>query len=58
MSLTYQVFLPHIQKLGIAHSEIGDPATLYDRLVAAAKAARAQDVSLPQVCAWSIRPEI
>jgi 2-polyprenyl-3-methyl-5-hydroxy-6-metoxy-1,4-benzoquinol methylase len=58
MSLTYQVFLPHIQKLGIAHSEIGDPATLYDRLVAAAKAARAQDVSLPQVCAWSLRPEI
>jgi hypothetical protein len=57
IALTYQVFLPHILRLCITHSEIGDPATLYDRLVSASIAARAQDVSLPQVCAWSIRPE-
>ena len=55
MALTYQVFLPHIERLGIPHSKIGDPATLYDRMVSAAIAARAQDVSLPQVCAWSMR---
>jgi SAM-dependent methyltransferase len=57
LALTYQVFLPHIERLGIAHSEIGDPATLYERMVSAALAARAQDVSLPQVCAWSVRQE-
>jgi 2-polyprenyl-3-methyl-5-hydroxy-6-metoxy-1,4-benzoquinol methylase len=56
MALVYRVFLPHIQKLKLAQSDdIGDPATLYDRMLAAAKAARAQVFSLPQVFAWSTR---
>jgi SAM-dependent methyltransferase len=53
---SYRVFLPIIQQLGLDHSEIGDPATLYERLLATSTASRAQFVSLPQVGAWAVRP--
>jgi SAM-dependent methyltransferase len=53
---SYRVFLPIIRQLGFDHSEIGDPATLYERLLATATASRAQFVSLPQVGAWAVRP--
>lgn len=52
---TYQAFLPHIERLGLVHPETGDPATLYDRCVAAVKEARSQYVSAPLVGAWAIR---
>jgi hypothetical protein len=58
LALTYQVFMPHIERRRALHSEIGNPATLYDRLVSTATAARAQVFSLPQACAWSIRAEV
>jgi hypothetical protein len=53
---TYCAFLPIIQHLGFNHSEIGDPATLYERLLASATESRAQFVSLPQIGAWAARP--
>jgi ubiquinone/menaquinone biosynthesis C-methylase UbiE len=52
---TYRAFLPHIERLGLVHPDIGDPATLYERCVAAVKAARSQYVSAPLVGAWAIR---
>lgn len=53
---TYRAFLPHIERLGFVHPEIGDPATLYERCVAAMAAARSQYVSAPLVSAWAVRP--
>jgi ubiquinone/menaquinone biosynthesis C-methylase UbiE len=53
---SYRVFLPMIQQLRSDHAEIGDPATLLERLLAAATESRAQFVSLPQAGAWAVRP--
>jgi ubiquinone/menaquinone biosynthesis C-methylase UbiE len=55
-AMTYQSMLPQIARLHLASGDAGDPATLTDRLVAAAAAVRAQIVSKPQACAWAIRP--
>jgi hypothetical protein len=54
--MTYQRMLPQISRLNLAPADAGDPATLPDRLVAAATAVHAQIVSKPQACAWAIRP--
>jgi 2-polyprenyl-3-methyl-5-hydroxy-6-metoxy-1,4-benzoquinol methylase len=57
MAMTYRSMLPKIAaSQGLAPADVGDPATLADRLVAVAKAVRAQIVSKPQSCAWAIRP--
>jgi ubiquinone/menaquinone biosynthesis C-methylase UbiE len=55
-AMTYRSMLPHIVRLGLGHADAGDPDTLADRLLAAAAAVRAQIVSKPQACAWTIRP--
>jgi ubiquinone/menaquinone biosynthesis C-methylase UbiE len=55
-AMTYQRMLPQISRLNLAPADAGDPATLPDRLVAAATAVHAQIVSKPQACAWAIRP--
>jgi SAM-dependent methyltransferase len=57
MAMTYRSMLLQIaagQWLG--PGDVGDPATLADRLLAEAKAVPAQIVSKPQSCAWAIRP--
>ena len=55
--MTYRSVLPQIAaSQGLGPGDVGDPATLADRLVAEAKAVRAQIVSKPQSCAWAIRP--
>lgn len=57
MAMTYQSMLPQIAvRQGLAPADLGDPATLADRLVAKAKAVRAQIFSKPQSCAWVTRP--
>ena len=53
--VSYQVFLPLIERLGLVRSEVGDPKTLYDRLVAATAEARAQFVGAPEAGVWAIR---
>ncbi len=55
LAMTYRAFLPVIMRLDLDCTKIGDPETLESRLAAAAKAARAQSVSPPQVCAWAKR---
>jgi SAM-dependent methyltransferase len=55
--LTYQTFLPLMQRFGTVDQRVGDPATLYDRLLDAAVAARAQSVLTPYVSAWARRDE-
>jgi hypothetical protein len=55
MVMTYQTLLPHIAG-SRGSSDVGDPATLADRLQSEAAATRAQIISKPQVCAWAIRP--
>lgn len=57
MAMTYRSMLPQIAaSQARAPADLGDPATLADRLVAEATAVRAQIVSKPQSCAWAIRP--
>ena len=53
---SYQVFLPLIERLGLLRPEVGDPETLFDRLVAATTEARAQFVGAPEAGAWAVRP--
>ena len=55
LAMTYRSILPHIAASG-GSTDVGDPGTLTDRLVAQAAAARAQIVSKPQSCAWATRP--
>jgi ubiquinone/menaquinone biosynthesis C-methylase UbiE len=54
--MTYQTMLPHIVRLGLALEDQDDPSALTERLTAAAAVLRAQIVSKPQACAWTIRP--
>ena len=51
--LTYQTFLPLMQRFGAVDPRVGDPATLYDRLLDAAVTARAQSVLMPYASAWA-----
>jgi ubiquinone/menaquinone biosynthesis C-methylase UbiE len=53
---TYRAMLPHIERLGIEHGDIGDPDTLAQRLKEEVAAAKAQVVTKPQTCAWARRP--
>jgi len=55
-AMSYRVMLPHMVRMGLAPADDGDPATIGDRLVAAAVALRAQIISMPQSCAWTVRP--
>jgi SAM-dependent methyltransferase len=55
--LTYETFLPLMQRFGTVDPRVGDPATLYDRLLNAGVAARAQSVMMPYVSAWARRDE-
>jgi SAM-dependent methyltransferase len=55
--LTYETFLPLMQRFGTVDPRVGDPATLYNRLMNAALEARAQSVLMPYVSAWARRDE-
>jgi SAM-dependent methyltransferase len=54
--LTYRAMLPHIARLGLEPTSVGDPETLVERLEAELAAVRAQAVSNPQICGWAVRP--
>jgi hypothetical protein len=54
--LAYRVLLPHFVSLDLTPADDGDPETIGDRLIAEATALRAQIVSVPQSCAWAVRP--
>jgi 2-polyprenyl-3-methyl-5-hydroxy-6-metoxy-1,4-benzoquinol methylase len=54
LAMTYRSLLPHIVESG-GSVDVGDPATLADRLQAQAAATQAQIISKPQACAWAIR---
>ena len=53
---SYETFLPSMERLGLVDPRVGDPATLYDRILSAAKAARAQGTTSPFASAWAVRP--
>jgi len=55
LAMTYESMLPQIERLRLTPPDSGDLATLADRLIAAAVTVRAQIVSKPQSCAWTIR---
>jgi 2-polyprenyl-3-methyl-5-hydroxy-6-metoxy-1,4-benzoquinol methylase len=52
---TYTTFLPLMERFGTVDPAVGDPDTLFDRIVAAVTAVRAQGVTPPYVSAWSVR---
>jgi SAM-dependent methyltransferase len=52
----YETFLPFMERLGVVDPRVGDPATLPDRILAAARAARAQATTSPFASAWAVRP--
>jgi SAM-dependent methyltransferase len=56
LAVSYRVLLPHITRLGLPPADDGDPETIGERLTAQATAIRAQIVSMPQSCAWAVRP--
>jgi len=53
---TYRTMFPHMVRLDPTLTEADDPDTLAEQLAVAAGAARAQIVSKPQSCAWTIKP--
>jgi ubiquinone/menaquinone biosynthesis C-methylase UbiE len=53
---SYETFLPFMERLGVIDPRVGDPATLYDRVLAAGEAARLQVVTSPFASAWAVRP--
>ena len=57
LALTYRSMLPHIARLGLEPTSVGDPGTLVERLEAELAAVRAQVVSNPQICGWAVRPK-
>lgn len=54
-TLTYETLLPLMQRFGRVDPRVGDPATLYDRVLSEARAARAQIAMMPYVSAWARR---
>lgn len=56
LALTYRAMLPHIARLGLEPTAVGDPETLVERLEAEVAAVRAQVISNPQICGWAVRP--
>src|SRR5215475_10070867 len=56
VALTYRSMLPHIVRLGLEATSVGDPKTLAERLEAELAAVRAQVVANPQICGWAVRP--
>src|SRR5262249_8104130 len=52
--LTYRSMLPHIVRLGLEPTSVGDAETLLERLQAELTAVRAQVVSNPQICGWAV----
>jgi SAM-dependent methyltransferase len=56
LALTYRSMLPHIARLGLEPTGVGDPETLVERLEAELAAVRAQVASNPQICGWAVRP--
>jgi precorrin-6B methylase 2 len=57
LALTYRAMLPHITRLGLEPAGVGDPETLVERLEVELTAVRAQIVSNPQICGWTVRPQ-
>lgn len=55
-ALTYRSMHPHIARLGLEPTSIGDPETLVERLEAELAAVHAQMASIPQICGWTVRP--
>ena len=59
LALTYRGMLPHIARLGLEPTSVGDPETLVERLGAEADGCpRASLYSNPQICGWAVRPLI
>ena len=56
LAATYRSLLPHMERLGIPNGDVGEPDTLLQRLVTEVAGVRGQVVSVPQSCAWAIRP--
>jgi SAM-dependent methyltransferase len=56
LALTYRSMLPHIVRLGLEPTSVGDPETLVERLEAELTTVRAQVISNPQICGWAVRP--
>jgi SAM-dependent methyltransferase len=54
--LTYQTFLPIMERFGAVNPAVGDPATLYERALAETNAMRARGTTPPYASAWAIRP--
>ncbi len=54
--MSYETFLPLIDRLGLERANVGELGSLQDRIVAAARAARTQFISNPEACAWVVRP--
>jgi 2-polyprenyl-3-methyl-5-hydroxy-6-metoxy-1,4-benzoquinol methylase len=52
----YETSLPFMERLGLVDPRVGDPATLYDRILAAGRAARTQGATSPFASAWAVRP--
>jgi hypothetical protein len=53
--LTYKTLLPVMQKFGTVDPRVGDPETLAERVIAEARAKRAQSVTGPFASAWAIK---
>ncbi len=53
--LTYKTLLPTMQKFGTVDPRVGDPETLAERIMAEARAKRAQSVTGPFASAWEIK---
>jgi ubiquinone/menaquinone biosynthesis C-methylase UbiE len=53
--LTYKTLLPVMQKFGTVDPRVGDPETLAERVMAEARAKRAQSVTGPFASAWAIK---
>jgi ubiquinone/menaquinone biosynthesis C-methylase UbiE len=53
---SYKTLLPLMERLGTVDPRVGDPETLYERILEAARATRAQSVTEPYASAWAIKP--
>jgi SAM-dependent methyltransferase len=51
----YKTLLPLMERFGTVEPLIGDPETLYERILVAARATRSQSVTRPFASAWAVR---
>ena len=53
---TYETALPLMERFGTIDPTVGDPATLFDRILEEGRTRRGQVVIQPYASAWAIRP--